>query len=258
MQGSTPLIRHWLLLKMLSSHRRGLSWARLAAEFQVSVKTIRRDLEVLRSVGFPLAEHTEAFGRTAWRIEGKWHAPDALTFDEAPALYLGRQSVAPLAGTLVWEAAERAFAKIRATLGESALKYLNKIGDSFHQTTVGVGEYAPIGDPRRTHDRHRRSPGNPPDVPDTAIHRARHLRHPSLRHRQSSWFLVPRGACRPTWAGQLRHWKVSRIGGAELTDGVFHRPEDFDLHEHFSRSGGIFHSQINVRGVIWFSRHVAR
>ena len=62
----SPLIRQWQLLEWLSSEPKGVT---VAAEANgVDQKTIRRDLIMLRKVGFDLEEMIEEFGRKRWRI----------------------------------------------------------------------------------------------------------------------------------------------------------------------------------------------
>src|SRR4051812_5943543 len=102
-----PLRRQWILLKALASRHYGLTVRGMAAEVGVSEKTIRRDLDTFRSVGFPLEETVGEYGRKTWRIkEDGNHPPLSFSFDEAIALYLGRRLLEPLAGTLFWEAAQ--------------------------------------------------------------------------------------------------------------------------------------------------------
>ena len=57
------------------------------------------------------------------------------TVEEAAALYLGRQFLEPLAGTYFFDGAQRAFQKIRATLGDAALRHLEKLAAAFYQKT---------------------------------------------------------------------------------------------------------------------------
>jgi hypothetical protein len=52
----------------------------------------------------------------------------------------------PLAGTVFWEAAQRAFRKIRTMLSPGARKYLEKFGAVFHQTLVGASDYSKKGE----------------------------------------------------------------------------------------------------------------
>ena len=69
MKGDPPLIRQWTLLQRLSARRLGLTVRELAAEAEVGEKTIRRDLDRLRSVGFPLQDQAGDNGLKRWRLE---------------------------------------------------------------------------------------------------------------------------------------------------------------------------------------------
>jgi len=64
----SPTIRQWRLLEWLSSQQQGTTVDEAAEVFGVDLKTIRRDLIVLRRVGFDLVESTEDHGRKRWRI----------------------------------------------------------------------------------------------------------------------------------------------------------------------------------------------
>jgi predicted ArsR family transcriptional regulator len=66
---NTPLILQWQLLKWLASISTGVRVAQAAKAFDVDTKTIRRDLVLLKHLGFELQETTEASGRKVWRID---------------------------------------------------------------------------------------------------------------------------------------------------------------------------------------------
>ena len=142
MSEQAPLIRQWTLLRLLCSHHYGITVKEMAEEMAIGDKTIRRDLETFLTAGFPLEETVGDHGRKTWRFNPDKNQP-WLTFayDEAVALYLGRQFMEPLAGTVLWDAAQRAFKKIRASLGKDALKYIECFAGMFHQTAVGVHDY---------------------------------------------------------------------------------------------------------------------
>jgi predicted DNA-binding transcriptional regulator YafY len=113
-----PLVRQWTLLRTLCARHYGATVKELAETVGASIKTIRRDLETFQTVGFPLVETVEQFGRKKWHIDPAKTQPGmCFAFDEAISLYLGRRFLEPLAGTVFWEAAQRAFRKIRASLG---------------------------------------------------------------------------------------------------------------------------------------------
>lgn len=66
---NTPLIRQWQLLVWLASTTTGVRVAQAAKAFHVDTKTIRRDLILLKHLGFDLKETTEGPGRKVWRID---------------------------------------------------------------------------------------------------------------------------------------------------------------------------------------------
>ena len=66
---NTPLIRQWQLLEWLTSTTTGVRVAQAAKAFDVDTKTIRRDLVLLKHMGFDLKETTEGPGRKVWRID---------------------------------------------------------------------------------------------------------------------------------------------------------------------------------------------
>ena len=142
MADQLPLLRQWILLRTLCTRHYGVTIKDMMHELNVSEKTIRRDLETFQAAGFPLKEVVGEFGRKKWHIDaGKAEPGLNFAYDEAIALYLGRRFLEPLAGTVFWEAAQRAFKKIRATLGADALKYIDQFGTVFHQTMVGATDY---------------------------------------------------------------------------------------------------------------------
>ena len=107
MPDESPLVRQWILLRMLSARRYGATVREMAEETGVSEKTIRRDLQTFQRVGFPLVESVRDHGRKQWHIEhSSGQPPLTFTFDEAIALYLARHLMEPLAGTVFWDAAQ--------------------------------------------------------------------------------------------------------------------------------------------------------
>jgi predicted DNA-binding transcriptional regulator YafY len=100
MDVSSPLIRQWILLRILSARHYGATVKELADELEVSEKTIRRDLEIFQTAGFPLEETVEEFGRKKWKLKTGANPSDmCLLWDEAAALYMGQRFLEPMAGT---------------------------------------------------------------------------------------------------------------------------------------------------------------
>ena len=64
----SPLARQWTLLLTLARCR-GMTIIEMAREHNVVERTIRRDLDLMRSVGLPLVESVGDYGRKTWRLD---------------------------------------------------------------------------------------------------------------------------------------------------------------------------------------------
>jgi len=253
-----PLVRQWILLRLLCSRRYGITVREMMAELGVSDKAVRRDLKTFEEAGFPLEELVQDHGRKAWRINAdKSHPGLNFAYDEALALYLGRQFLEPLAGTPFWQASQAAFRKLRAVLGPGALKYIDNFGPLFHHTHVGAGDYSKKA-----------------DLIDALMvgieeHKAVFVTYQSLQstepvtydvypyglvYHRGSLYLVGKAPDHD----QIRHWKVDRIEDAAVTEFPFQRPADFDLAEHLAGSFGVFHGDGDITVRICFAPPVAR
>jgi predicted DNA-binding transcriptional regulator YafY len=232
MRDEPALRRQWALICALTSRRRPLTVREMAGEAGVSLKTVRRDLELFRSVGFPLEESTGEYGRKTWKITGTGGGPPlSFAFDEAAALYLGRRLLDPLAGTPFGEAARSAFQKIRAALGPTALEYLARFASVFHHTGFHTHDYArrngliadlqvAIEDGKTVNLLYRSERATRPSYREV---------HPyGLVQHGGALYLV---ALDPV-AERVKHYKVDRIDDAEVTGMACRRPEGFDLADH--------------------------
>ena len=258
MSEETPLVRQWILLRKLSALHHGATVKEMADEMRVSEKTIRRDLELFQRAGFPLAETTEDHGRKKWHVNADRSQPGlSFALDEAIALYLARHLMEPLAGTMFWEAVQRAFRKIRATLGPQAVKYVGQLGAMVHQTQVGASDYSKkadlidqlmigIEDRRAVFITYQSLRATEPVTYDIYPY--------GLAYHRGSLYLI---GFAPDHR-EIRHWKVDRIEDAEVTPVHFQRPEDFDLREHLAKSFGVFHGEGEVHVKVRFSATVAR
>jgi len=64
----STLVRQWRLLELLSSAFKGLTIKELVVHSGVSEKTVRRDLALLKKVGFDVVETVQDYGRKLFRI----------------------------------------------------------------------------------------------------------------------------------------------------------------------------------------------
>ncbi|MBI1313665.1 WYL domain-containing protein [bacterium] len=253
------LIRQWLLLRALCASRSGRLVRDLAEEFSVSEKSIRRDLDALNAAGFRPEEITEDRGRKRWRIDHDPSLPlPELDISETAALYLGRRLLEPLAGTTLWEAAQSAFVKLRQQFSPDALKYLESLAGTLHETTFGQSDYSEradvidalmlgVNESRVTRLLYHPLRSETPEEYE--------LQPLGLIFNHRTLYLVAASADRP----ELRHFKVDRIRDVELLPEPFTRPPDFDLQQHLEHSLGVYQSNAPLTEVrIRFSSEVAR
>ena len=242
MADSTQIARQWLLLRTLSSRRAGCTLHELARDFDVSTKTIRRDLDALTAVGFALHETAGPHGEKSWRIEtDSILAGLTLTFDEVAALYLGRRFLEPLAGTMIWQSAHSALRKIRAALDTPALDYLEQLTRLIHRTSFRDSRYhdksqilddlmVGIEDRRITFITYQSARSTEPLTYDVYPY--------GLVYHRGSLYLVARSQQHD----EVRTFKVDRITDVKLETLTFQRPKDFNLADHLAGTFGVFHT----------------
>ena len=260
MPDQPAMMRQWILLRSLAARRHGATLRDLAADAAVSQKTILRDLELLRRLGFPLVFETAQHGQKRWKLDGQAGlAQLSFTLEEAAALYLGRQFLEPLAGTDFFRGAQSAFAKIRATLGEAPLRHLEKLAAAFYHKSHGLSDYSlkglliddlvrAIEDRRLTIITYQSLRATEPvtiyDVQPLAI----------VWHKQALYLIA-----HSRDHNAIRTFKVDRISAAEIQELQFARLPDFDPHDLLAGSFGVFEGSGPPHKVrIRFSRQVAR
>ena len=149
MPRNNQVSRQWHLLRRLEAS--GASTLQqlansLPPDLPRHTRTLRRDLEALEAVGFPLV--TESVdGQTRWRLMEGFRRIPALSFSatEIMALVLGRDLLKPLEGTQVKAAVDSALAKITGALPPSGLDFARQMGEFF---SIGLG-------PHKAYARHR-------------------------------------------------------------------------------------------------------
>lgn len=258
MKSGSPLLRQWMLLRMLAGRRYGMSVEEIARELEVSIKTARRDLETFVTAGFPLKEESGRHGRKTWAISDSGDPPSInFAFDEALALYLGRSLLEPLAGTLLWEAAQSAFNKVRSCLGETATQYLDRMSAALHHTAIGAGDYSQKAEML--------------DSLMQAIEecKATQITYQSARATESvTYEIYPLGIAYHRGSlylvadsrdhGEIRHFKIDRVEDVFVSTFNFNPPVDFDLQRHFKGSFGIYDGKGDILVKVRFAPSVAR
>jgi proteasome accessory factor B len=123
------VIRQWRLLHALESSRHGATIDGLAAELEVTTRTIRRDLAALQEAGFALYDERDEQGRVRWRIDGQaLHGLESgFTLPELCALYLSRNLLEAVSGTPFQRDLTNAFARLEKMLSPRMRQFLDRL-----------------------------------------------------------------------------------------------------------------------------------
>ncbi|HEX3659116.1 MAG TPA: WYL domain-containing protein [Pirellulales bacterium] len=255
MHDASPLLRQWSLLRAIAGDRESTVKS-LAAATGMSEKTIRRDVSLLRCVGFPIEERSGDYGRKTFFLN-RPHTPALeFTYDEALALYLCRRASTGFGGTFVEQALAVAFRKIETSLGRRAAKYVDTMLARIVQTQLG-GDYAgkaelldrlfiAIEEDRAVFLTYQSQRSTEPVTYDVYPYRV-------IEHRGSLYLFG-----HSPDHGEPRTWKVDRITDVGLTDIHFQRPDDAQLNAQLSGNFGIFSGKGDIAVRIHFAPTAAR
>jgi predicted DNA-binding transcriptional regulator YafY len=197
---------------------------RLAAEFEVSRRTIIRDLYALRVAGFPVYTETGPHGGCYLHEEYR-NTLTQLTTDEVAALFLSSMRK-PLEDLGLSGPLRGAVLKLTAALPESRQAAKSRVADRIViDSAPWSGRAEPIGQldvlyRAAMHDRWVSVSFQRPF--DTISERR--IAPYGLVAKAGAWFCV--------WVGEdgrLRVDRTSRVREAEMEESQFERPADFDL-----------------------------
>ncbi|HWB71543.1 MAG TPA: YafY family protein [Egibacteraceae bacterium] len=136
-----PVARLLRLLSLLQTHRHW-SAAQLAERLGVSTRTIRRDVDRLRSLGYPVGAVQGVEG--GYRLEAGTELPPLLLDDEeAVAIAVGLRTAAGGSVAGIEETSVRALAKLEQVLPSRLRRRIN----AMHTYTVPLTATSPTVDP---------------------------------------------------------------------------------------------------------------
>lgn len=202
----------------------------LASHFEVSLRTIYRDIAALGEAGVPISGEAGV----GYNLVKSYHLPPVLfTAEEAAALFVGGELVKRFADTSLHASADSALLKIRAILPADRQDELQRL----ERATVVAGPQHPP--PGIAHDTLR--PVQQALVGRRVlrlVYRARSRTEDTVRAVEpmgtvfggNAWYLV--AWCR--LRGEVRHFRLDRIRKLELTAERFVPREDFDLQRHLA------------------------
>jgi len=231
-----------LSILLLLQNRGRMTAEALAAEFEVSVRTIYRDIDRLIALGIPIEAERGAEG--GFRLSGDYLSPSiALNRVETTALLVALTLVRGLEITPLKSDLETAEAKLLAALPKSAREVLAKgpsiVGierradDIFHgrrpaerplDHQAAVDKFLEgILAQRRVEVTHRN-----PYRPSERVHE---IEPHGLLWDRDLWYLVGRSL----EAGEIRMWRADRVLSIAVTGMAFRPAPDFDIRSLLGR-----------------------
>ena len=257
----TQISRQWALLHHLSNHPNGVSIEELSKELHVSPRTIQRDLNVMKDADVSIDEEQKL--PSGKKFLSFALLPDKesrhLNYDEAVALYIGRQFFEPMMGSILWESVNSALRKIRNAVGARAVYFFDHIGHQVLQTRVGWSNYNSksqylddillgMEDLRCVNIQYQSQDSPKPEI--YAIDPYHILMH------KGSIYII--GFSHKAKA--IRHWKLDRVEAAIVLETKFKKPDDFSIDKYMEGSFGVIHfpTEKLLKVVIQFDESVAR
>ena len=242
------LARQWRIIQTLISSRSGKSVGDLAAILECHTRTVYRDLEALQAAGFPV--YTErAGGKNLWcLLESARHSiPIPFSLPELMALYFSRGMMGVLKDTVFYDSLVTLYEKIKATLPDEYIAYLDRVAESL---TVKSKPHPPYGPLRSIIDK----------VSEAAIlkkyiwidyyalSRKKKTRRKVAPYKiwffDGTFYLIGHCGLRQ----DIRIFAMDRIRNLESTDETFVMPEDFNIDDFMKSSFGVFQGQpVKVR-----------
>lgn len=228
-----------LSLLLLLQNRGRLTAAQLAAELEVSVRTVYRDIEALHEAGVPL--YGEAGHEGGYTLLGGYRTRlTGLTGAEAEALSLAGlgDSAAELG---IGAAMATAQLKLQAALPEELRDRAVRLRERFHldaaqwyreaDSSPYLAEVArAVWEQRRVRVRYRRWK-EPAEVDRT-------LEPYGIVLKAGRWYVVARGTSR------IATYRVNQILSLELAEDRFRRPSDFELARFWRERLAEFQAQL--------------
>jgi predicted DNA-binding transcriptional regulator YafY len=261
------LIRQHRILQILEASRFGRTLRELRDELteqlglsRLSERTVRRDIEALQAAGMDIDTYTVARG-TVWKLgPGLRKLPKITTsLTELLALSLARDLLVPLTGTPYWHGIETLWNKMREALPEPVWKHFERQRKNLLVRGALVKSYADkqgiLSRLNRAILQHRvieleyQAPGRKSAT-------QRQIEPYAVVVYEGSLYVVA-AACEAESRDAMRHFKLDRIRRVTALDCRFTPRADFDLHEHFAHSMGIFRAGETVTVTVRCSARVA-
>src|SRR6476646_1292617 len=220
-------------LLLLLQTRGQLTAAELAAELEVSERTVHRDIDALSAAGVPVYALRGPHGGVAL-VDGYRTRLTGMTGEEAEALFLsGVPGPAAELGLGTVMAAARL--KVLAALPPELRSRASRLVERFHLDVTGwfhTGEEAPLLGTLSEAVWEGRAVDVVYDRGDRSVERRMHPL--GLVLKAGIWYVVAETD------GQVRTYRVARVRSVTVTDERFDRPDGFELAAFWAESTAAF------------------
>lgn len=134
------MARQWKIIRLLESCSQGISLNELAAQLDVSIRTIYRDMDALQDAGFPVYAQKEGTNAVWKMVESfRKHFPLPLTDRELMALSLSRDLLGVFKGTIFCDGIETLFQKVSSSqLPETRIRLETFSGTLKHEFALSA------------------------------------------------------------------------------------------------------------------------
>jgi len=242
------------IISLLSSRYKKWSAGELSELFDVSVRTIHRDKEIIEEMGIPIYYDTER--RTYSIVENYYFQPPDINRDEAIALLLAGQAIED-ESFLYGKDIDTAIAKIINSLPESIQKLLEDLeGKISYQQGAGV-DINPYRKVIKIIEDTINESSSLIIVYHSLSHdkvKERKINPYSLAIKNGAYYLI--GFC--YLRSEVRLFRVDRIKDISPTNETFERPENFNVNEYLDDAWGVERNDKKYRVKVIFKDKAAR
>ncbi len=228
----------------------------LARTFEVTERTIYRDIQSLMLAGIPIISLPGPNG--GYSIMKSYNLPPVMfTSEEAAALFLGGKIIAGQEGTPYREAVKTGLLKIEAILPEDIKDYVYEI-----ERQIAFDIHPRINYSAFTHTL---SVINQAIIKKRSVWMvyytfsrdeivARKVDPYGMFYKNGVWYLV--GYCH--WRDDIRFFRVDRIRELSLAENRFKLPPDFSIREHIEQMDKFLSGEERIGARFKFDSEVAK
>ncbi len=257
MSDNKQIVRQLDILRTLLAQTYGVPYRKLADESGVDKRTIQRDLDDLREVGFSINEEVGDRGKKYFKLEKNNLPPLNFPTDEIIALTFIEGIVSPLEGTPYKEAFQKTLNRIRTTLPEPMQAFLEKAGAAYYPHHRG--QKALIS-PEVLETAHRAIKERKIcNITYHAITTGQTKTYPitpfRLLYYHNGYYLL----CRNPNYADLLTLAAERIQDLEITSQTFEPPDDLDIENRIQQAFGITLEDpidVKIRFSAWQARYI--